>query len=136
MSQLVMRPELVTGIASIDAQHGVLIDCFNELSRAVGNHEPRDLVDLALRAMIHSTRAHFVHEERLLEESAFPGLDQHREEHLELLRQVEQYEQRYRAGTLELTPHMMVLLKDWLVDHILHSDKAFAPHLAQAADSA
>ena len=136
MTQVVMRPEMVTGVASIDAQHEVLIDCFNELTRAVGNHEPRDLVDLALRALIQSTRAHLDHEERLLETHDYPGLEAHRKEHLELLRQVEEYEQRYRAGTLELNPHVMVLLKDWLLDHILHSDMAFAPHLAQGADSA
>jgi len=135
MPQLVMREAFLTGISSIDAQHGLLIDCFNELSRAVGNSEPRHLVDMALRAMIHTTSAHFRHEEKLLDESGYPDLAAHREEHVALLHQVEEYEQRYKAGTLELNPHTMALIKSWIVDHILESDQAFVPHLtAQPKD--
>jgi hemerythrin len=129
MPQLLMRDAFVTGIESIDAEHRVLIDRFNSLSEAVTNHEPHDLVDLALRALIRETRKHFANEERLLEEHDYRDIDAHRDEHVGLLHQVEQYAARYRAGTLAMNQHMMALLKDWLSDHILVADQAFAAQL-------
>ena len=69
--------------------------------------------------------AHFTAEEALMRCMNYPQLDAHKDEHKLFITRVA--EEKERAQRLEqISLDMMYFLKDWLVDHILVSDRSYA----------
>lgn len=58
-------PALSVGIASIDAQHRVLLAYVNQLSGALARGQSAEVLGDVLRGLEAYTRLHFRHEERL-----------------------------------------------------------------------
>jgi hemerythrin-like metal-binding protein len=63
----------------------------------------------------------------------YPEAAHHREEHKKLTKTVIEFKAKFDQGTIALTVPVMTFLEDWLVNHILCSDKAMGQHLSAAA---
>lgn len=82
----------MVGVKAMDDQHGILMDTLNELRQklAGGGHQQ---VNEHMDRLVEFTRLHFGCEESLLERYGFPGLEQHRAAHQQLLIEIR------KAGT-------------------------------------
>ena len=123
------KPEYSVGIREIDQQHKKLVSLLNDLHAAMKAGQAADALDKILQDLITYTRIHFQAEERLMEAHSFPGAGQHKQEHARLTQQVVDFYNRSRGGNLSVTVQLLSFLKEWLVNHILHTDKNYGPFL-------
>jgi hemerythrin-like metal-binding protein len=118
------------GIEEIDRQHKKLVSLIAELHEAMKEGRGAAALNRILGDLVTYTRVHFDSEERLMEKHGYPALDAHKREHAALSRKVSDYVEQVRSGAVSLTPEVLGFLKDWLVNHILHTDKNYGPFLA------
>ena len=125
MTLLTWSHECSVGVAAIDDQHGILMDTLNELRvMLVSGRERREICEQFDR-LIEFTRMHFHSEEQLLEQQGFPGLQEHRTAHQNLLSQIQSHldHARHTAG-MELPP-LFHFLRTWYMDHIENLDQQY-----------
>lgn len=126
---LTLRENFRTGIDPVDEQHREMIECYNDLERAVATGAPQGDRVNALFSLADATRRHFRFEENLLEANEYPDLARHRGEHAVLLEQIDDWASRLRDGELNLTRDTMRLIREWLLDHMVGSDQHYVAHI-------
>ncbi len=129
---LTLRETFRTGIDPVDAQHREMIACYNDLERCLVTAAPHAARVTALSCLVDATRRHFCFEEHLLEASGYPDLARHRDEHAALLGQIDDWARRLRVGELNLTRDTMRLIREWLLDHMVGSDRHYLAHIRSA----
>jgi hemerythrin len=82
-----------------------------------------------LTGVLDYTAYHFAFEEKLLRQYGYADEAAHRAEHAKLSEQAKTLVQKLHAGQGHVTMATLKFLCDWLNDHILGSDKKFAPFL-------
>ena len=131
MSLFVWDAKYSLNITEIDRQHQRLFALFNELYEAMQQGHGNDVIDKVLDRALDYTAYHFAAEEKLLLEHGYPEETVHRAEHARLAEQVKALQQKRRLGESHVTMATLKLLCDWLNNHILGSDKKFAPFLIE-----
>ena len=113
----------------MDDQHGILMDTMNELRQALVRGSGREQLSELLDRLIEFTRMHFWSEEQLMEQSAFPGLAEHRAEHHSMLAQMIQSAHRVQYGEGVQMRSLLCSLRDGFLEHIESLDQAYGPWL-------
>lgn len=124
-------PKFVLGIDKIDNQHKALVSLINQLHSAMKLKKGRQKSGEILKGLADYTVYHFAHEEKLFEKYGFPEKEDHIKKHKELLAQVMAFSTQFKEGKASLTMDLMNFLTRWLKDHILKTDKAYAPFLKE-----
>jgi hemerythrin len=114
---------LSVGIDFMDADHRKLMELLTELHDLVGTGQGQAAMVEKLDELIDFTEQHFRLEERLMEENAYDEFEQHRQLHELLLQEVAELRQHLTVGEKNAGHEVMDFLKDWLMRHILESDK-------------
>lgn len=123
-------PKLSVGVREFDAEHQKLVGMVNDLFDAMNAGKGKDRLAPILDGLISYTVSHFQHEERLMQQHAFPGYVAHKDEHDKLTHQVADIQQKFKAGaTAALSVEVMNFLKNWLIKHIMGTDKAYTAFL-------
>ncbi|MEY2632448.1 MAG: hypothetical protein RIR00_1102 [Pseudomonadota bacterium] len=125
---LAWSERLAVGYPEIDSQHQVLIELFNRLHSAMHQGSSQDIIGSVLQELLDYTAYHFGNEARLMQQSGYPEERDHLQKHDKLLKKAQDYARRYQSGEaigLELTN----FFRDWLVNHILKTDRELARHL-------
>ena len=121
--------ELHLGHAVIDAQHASLFDTENQLHDDMLAGNSRQQLARVLAFLRSYTVEHFATEEAFMAETGYPGMALHKAQHDDLVRQVQELEEKHTAGSLTLSITVMVFLRDWLAQHISVDDRKLAQHL-------
>ena len=121
--------ELSVGIQEIDEQHKVLVGLVNEMHQAIHEHHGSETAKRILDRLGEYTRIHFAVEESLMRLFEYPDYEAHKKQHEELIGQLIQYQARVASGTTKISFELLHFLKLWLAEHILASDKEYAPHM-------
>lgn len=129
MSFLTWSDEYSVNIKEIDNQHRKLIEIINQLHEAMTEGKGGSVLDDTLQRLLDYTDYHFSAEERLMEAYNYPGYVHHKAEHAKLIRQVEEFQRRYRQNPTGLAVQLLNFLKSWLTDHILKTDKQYSRYL-------
>jgi hemerythrin len=116
-------------IPQIDAQHKALIELMNRLYAATQTGETLAAMSRALDELEDYTEVHFACEEKLMEERGYSGLAAHRVQHTAFIRQLETLQQRFEKEEPTIGVETLEVLRGWLADHILTSDRAYAREL-------
>lgn len=126
-----------TGIAFVDRDHRVLVDLLNQIFDAPEDpHEAHATLGSVLNSLIDYTGYHFAREELLQEAAGYPGFKGHKAEHEVLATRAQEFRQRYLLDPEAVSLiEMAQFLKDWLINHILGSDKAFCSACADNAQA-
>ena len=131
MPLITWTEKLSVGIKTIDDQHAVLCGTLNDLHAAMMKGEARAIAGTLLHTLVEYTHYHFSAEEAMMQAAHYPGLDEHRVQHRELTKQVEEYVARYEQGDITLSLPLLSFLSDWLTNHIQSTDKEYGPWLIE-----
>jgi hemerythrin len=130
MSLVRWTSQLDIGQPLIDDEHKYLFDLINEFHEAYLTKQSRDQVMRVLNRLVEYAERHFKHEEDLMRDAGYPGLDEHRIKHEALFEKVFALNSRFEDRALNPTHEMFGFLRDWLSDHILQNDSKFGEYLA------
>jgi hemerythrin len=120
------------GVDSVDRQHQRLVTMVNELFDAMKAGHGKDVLEKTLDSLVQYTVYHFSYEEKLFADTGYPDAERHKHEHEDLTKQALAIQEKVRSGaSFALSMEVMEFLKNWLVNHILGSDKKFGPHLLE-----
>lgn len=116
---------LTTGVDEIDNQHKELFRQVNELLDACHRGKGPEAIGEMLTFLDKYARHHFSTEENLMTRYGFPGLDAHREQHNEFMKNLAEVKHRFQTEGPGV--HIVVItnrvLTGWLLTHIRKSDK-------------
>ncbi len=116
-------------IRAIDDQHKKWIQILNELHDAMKSGRGKDIVGKVLDELVDYTRVHFSSEEKLMEANGYPLFEGHKRLHEDMVRELELLKTKHNEGKTVLTLDVMQLLKNWLSEHIIGTDKNYAAYL-------
>jgi hemerythrin len=123
-------PTYSVNLPPIDEQHKRLFDLINRLhDEIVVRKSSPEAIGTALEELIQYTKTHFELEERFLASMQYPEVAQHKAKHEALTRRVMKLQQDFAAGKITVAAELMNLMRSWLSDHILKSDKRYAAFL-------
>jgi len=114
----------MTGNEVIDADHKMLVQYVNDLSRAMHRGEGRNVVSDILAKLVQYTRDHFAREEMIWRNGGLSSFAQHQSIHAKLVVEVEAIQNDFVAGKATLTADLMSFLREWLINHVFKADKA------------
>lgn len=122
--------KLSVGVDSIDVQHQRLVMVLNELFDALGQGKGADKLRIIVDSLLAYVAMHFAYEERLMARAGFPGLDAHKREHEDLTKKVLAIHAKLKSGAgFDVAIELVELLKNWLIHHIMISDKKYTPYM-------
>ena len=132
MKDLLWSQTLSVEVKEVDDDHRRLVDLFNMLNHAVNDGSDARYIGIVMEELVNCTAWHFSHEERLMLEHGYPGLEAHRQEHLDLMDTVRDLQREIlRTGRLEEAE--FEVLEQWLTGHILADDMKFGEFLLATA---
>jgi methyl-accepting chemotaxis protein/hemerythrin len=123
--------ELSVGIDSIDAQHKKLVNMINTLNEALAEGETNDALIAIFDELADYTVNHFGYEEKLFAKHAYEQTVAHINEHHAMIEQVQKLRQKMADGDFMIGLEVMVFLKDWLLNHILKTDKDYGQFMLE-----
>ncbi len=123
MPMITWSNQFSVGVQEVDEQHQVLIGILNSLGVAFdaqdSGFDSRKVID----ELVQYTVYHFGTEERLMRQIHFDGLGLHAAEHHDFVQNVQQMVGQINDGQGPSLEQLLIFLRDWLVSHILHSDR-------------
>ena len=125
--------DLSVGNTMIDSDHRRLIDLFNKLHDAMGEGQGAPLIGEVLTELFDYASSHFSREEAYMHQLMYVGFTAHKKEHQLLLQRVRELHEDYLGGTLSLSVPTLTFLYEWLLNHIMESDRALADTVQKSA---
>lgn len=116
------------GHERIDAEHRIFLRLVNEYATRVEQGLSLDMLLRTLREIRKYAEFHFVSEENIMEELAYPHLDEHRELHAALLDSLAGWIGALGAGTLD-PREVQHALVDWFGAHTSREDQKLVEHI-------
>jgi hemerythrin len=121
------KDEYSVGITLIDQQHKQLVRLLDQLGESLTKQNQKEVTTHVALSLLRYTQAHFLTEERLMIKHSYPGYEAHRKEHESLAVRVANFQQSAERGSTTISEELYKFLSDWLVHHILETDKAYSP---------
>jgi len=113
------------GVKLLDEQHTEFVSCLNQLHAAMLKGKAQDVAKVIAPRMMNLTKNHFSTEERLMEETKFPGLAEHRSLHCDLISRAEEFMAHYEQGDQTMYPQLLRFVGNWLHNHMLTVDNHY-----------
>jgi hemerythrin len=117
------------GIGVIDDDHKKLLTLINNLQTAVYYPTGEAFERQALKELVDYTKYHFGREEELMRKHDYPGLDDHKKQHDEMIARVGGFMDAYERDREHTVEEMTEFLKTWLIKHINGTDQLYSPYL-------
>ena len=126
---------LETGIRHIDLQHQELVDLINAAEFAYARKEGAEMLQQILPTLSAYVVFHFGMEETLLAGShiAADHAAAHRQAHRDFTARVESLKQAFAAGDPNALQELVTYLQNWLVEHIMKTDKELGRQVRAAS---
>ena len=133
MATMQWEAALSVGVDLIDEQHKKWIGGLNDVATAVEARRGPTEVSRALEFLVDYTQSHFSTEEKLMVESSYPGLDEHRAKHAELRETLQELVKDFdeEGANAKLADAVRSFLSNWLVKHIRDVDTRLGAFVRQ-----
>ena len=118
--------DLSVGSSFIDNDHRKLIGLVNQLHEAMSQGHGKEILQSVLAELVKYTKEHFRREEDHMNKMQYVERDAHKVEHDKLLHDVLDLQKKFNDGSVMLTIQVSKFLREWLVTHIMKSDKKLA----------
>ena len=112
-------------VSAIDDQHKKLIELVNQLYDAMRKGQDLIIIGEVIDELIHYTKTHFAYEEAYFEKFGFEKKEEHKAEHKDFVREVEEFKNKFKEGKITLSIEVLQFLSGWLFTHIKGSDKDY-----------
>lgn len=123
--QVAWNPDMSVGQEQLDRDHRGIIKALNDLSAVRAGEE--DKVQPILNRLLKYTVSHFTREEAYMREIGYSARPAHEEKHDMFVQKLQFFVNEYREGRRQmLALEMAEFLRDWLFEHIMNEDKAYA----------
>lgn len=121
------------GVGVLDDDHRHLLNLFNGLLQDGLTDKDRDDLSTLLAELKDYTQVHFAREEGLMQLRNYPDLESHRAAHRYFIDQVGKLHSEFdQSTTAMLRLDLILLLKEWFVEHIQTVDVEYKPFIADA----
>ena len=117
------------GNKQIDHEHMIFIDIIGRVHEAVIKRKSLDDVKRIMDELEKYASFHFISEENIMIDSAFPDVAEHKKEHEKLLNTLDGKLKEIISGEEQPTTLVSFLI-DWFVYHTTSMDLKLAKHLA------
>lgn len=114
--------ELSVGIETLDADHRRLLATMNHVFDSLLDGSGSSATHKALQDLGTYVFDHFSREEAWIAEHGLPEFETHRKEHQALKDQIMRLQQLQEQYDDQLSVELLIVLRDWLLGHIAHSD--------------
>lgn len=131
MSFFLWEDRYSVGISTIDRHHKVLVSYINQLAAACEAGGNKAELGALLKNLRTYTKMHFTFEEAMFRQYDWRERDEHQHYHDALVRKVDDFAQRFEAGSQGLELELLAFLKQWLNHHILHEDMSYSEFLRE-----
>ena len=119
----------LVGVQEVDAQHKHLVSLLNQLHEAMVQGHGKDVLGGILDSLVRYTQVHFAAEERMMEQSKYPDLVNHKREHEALTQKVLDFQKNFATGRVAMGIEVLQFLSSWLQGHIRGTDKKYVPFM-------
>ena len=115
---------LSTGDESLDTQHRVLIDTFNDLADAIEHGATKDSIGKILSVLKFYAGWHFSREEDCMQKYSCPVAEKNQKAHAVFVQNFNNYQKEFYLSedVADLATRMHTDLSDWIYNHILAVD--------------
>jgi hemerythrin len=120
------------GVAQIDEHHLHLVELLNKTHRDFLRQAPPDILAELFEELIDYATYHFAAEEKVMLESGFPDIENHKREHAKFAREVVDMHDNYLEKQKPFFLEILTFLQDWLKSHILQADGELGRFLAKS----
>jgi hemerythrin len=129
MKDIIWDQTLSVEVDEIDDDHRRLAELCNLINHSSAAGENKNYIEALLEELISCTIWHFRHEERLMLQYDYDGLEEHRNEHQELIEAVRDLQQEFQSDAQPLSDEHLEFLELWLTRHILSTDMELGRYL-------
>ncbi len=139
---LVWNEELVTGVAEIDEQHRILVNSINEVNTRLSNLPANaEILEKITQDLLSYALYHFETEEELMQEFDYArshGEDftTHQHQHRHFSATVVSAREDIKTGRLISREDLLTFLNNWLINHILNTDKKLGAFIVEKQEKA
>lgn len=109
----------------LDGEHAAQMRLLDTFETKMKEGMPRDELLIVLDRLVEFTNLHFMSEEVLMQQHAYPAAGVHAKAHDSLLGQVRAIQNCFMQGDQPMTEAELGTLRSWLVDHIKTMDRGF-----------
>lgn len=126
MSLISWKPEYSVNEATLDRHHQQLFAVLNSVYENVMNSPELDSVVPKIDELSNYTKYHFATEEQYMRDHGIPEIDDHIAKHREFTHTIETLRASYHNNDLEVAKDLIVLLGEWLLQHVLKEDRKYS----------
>lgn len=114
-------------IKQVDDEHKHLIDIINDLFDACtrGKEAAEEKFRLSIKDVVGYVKTHFSNEEDLMIKHNYPDYQNHKKQHELFVMKLLEEVARFEEGKQFVPNHFVRFLKEWLLEHIAVTDKAY-----------
>lgn len=113
------------GVKQFDNEHKRLISIINNLNQAMMEGKAKNILEDIVEELIEYTATHFKNEEGFLKSHNYPDFDNHKLVHDKFVEKVLDIQEKIEEGTQNISIEIIDFLKDWLIKHIMGTDKKY-----------
>lgn len=125
-----MKDEYLTGIEQIDAEHRRLFEIAEEIYQLQQQEflvDKYDQIRTALAELREYTKFHFAHEEEYMESIQYKRMFMQKVQHDAFVKKLDEIDiQNLDEDEEGVISELLTFLTDWLVNHIMGTDKLIA----------
>jgi len=120
------KPDYSVNEAELDGHHIKLFDILNKAYENVMYSVEMDSVLPIIEELSQYTRYHLAEEEHYMREKEIHDIDAHIAKHREFTQTIETLKTNYHGNNLEVTKELIILLGNWLLNHVLTEDRKYS----------
>ncbi len=128
MEKIKWSTEYNIGLEPIDTQHQKLVEILNNLNEVKREKDMESLIRI-FHDLICYSRIHFFDEEEIMKKINYPKYVEHKEEHKFFIDKLEEINKEIYEKNVYISLSMRIFLKDWLINHILKTDREIIPYI-------
>lgn len=115
----------------MEAEHRVQLGLLKAFQEVLGRPEGREAAGVLLRQLLDYSEAHFVSEQILMREHAYPGYEAHVAEHDRLLEQMRRIVLEWESGDTAALGQEAVRVEEWLALHMRTTDHRLEQYMVE-----
>jgi hemerythrin-like metal-binding protein len=129
MATSAWNPNFSVKVKRCDEDHKKLFLLIEDLNEAMRSGQGNLVVDGIVQDLQHYAQIHFTAEEALMVKAKYPGLAAHQVEHRKFIQSVAEFRRDLNNGANGQSISVSMFMNNWLVNHIMGTDKQYSAHL-------